>query len=118
MRFLNVVLGAAAVTSVAAAPTTSSETSVAKRKSKFLFTGVNESGAEFGSGNLPGTLGTDYTWPVHSTIDVRKTSSKQESNILTEPVVDSDRKGLQHLPSANFDVRQLSDSRQRKSGQI
>lgn len=73
MRFLNVVLGAAAVTSAVAAPTTSSETSVAKRKSKFLFTGVNESGAEFGSGNLPGTLGTDYTWPVHSTIDVRKT---------------------------------------------
>lgn len=77
MRFLNVVLGAAAVTSVAAAPTTSSETSVAKRKSKFLFTGVNESGAEFGSGNLPGTLGKDYTWPVHSTIDVRKTTWTQ-----------------------------------------
>lgn len=78
MRFLNVVLGAAAVTSVAAAPTTtSSETSVAKRKSKFLFTGVNESGAEFGSGNIPGTLGKDYTWPIHSTIDVRKTTWTQ-----------------------------------------
>lgn len=25
--------------------------------------GSNESGAEFGEGNLPGVLGTDYTWP-------------------------------------------------------
>lgn len=71
MRFLNAILGAAAITSAVAAPaSSSSETSVVKRKSKFLFTGVNESGAEFGQGNLPGTLGTDYTWPVHSTIDV------------------------------------------------
>lgn len=71
MRFLDVLLGAVAVTSAVAAPTTGSDAPVTKRKSKFLFTGVNESGAEFGSGNLPGTLGTDYTWPVHSTIDVR-----------------------------------------------
>lgn len=72
MRFLDVLLGAVAVTSAAAAPTTSSDATVAKRKSKFLFMGVNESGAEFGQGNLPGTLGMDYTWPVHSTIDVRE----------------------------------------------
>lgn len=25
--------------------------------------GVSESGAEFGESNIPGTLGTDYTWP-------------------------------------------------------
>lgn len=72
MRFLDVLLGTVAVTLAVAAPTTSSEAPVEKRKSKFLFTGVNESGAEFGQGNLPGTLGTDYTWPVHSTIDVRE----------------------------------------------
>lgn len=76
MRFVNVVLGAVAVTSAVAAPTTttsgSSSNAVQKRKSKFLFTGVNESGAEFGQGKYPGTLGTDYTWPVHSTIDVRR----------------------------------------------
>lgn len=77
MRFLNVLLGATAVTSAVAAPTTSSDTAVAKRKSKFLFTGVNESGAEFGSGNLPGTLGKDYTWPVHSTIDVSEAARLQ-----------------------------------------
>lgn len=30
--------------------------------------GVNESGAEFGSGKFPGVLGTDYIWPDTSTI--------------------------------------------------
>lgn len=44
-----------------------------KRVSKFAFFGVNESGGEFGSA-LPGQLGTDYTWPVTSTIDVRNGS--------------------------------------------
>lgn len=34
--------------------------SVNKKGSNFWFAGVNESGAEFGSGNIPGTLGTDY----------------------------------------------------------
>jgi endoglucanase len=35
-----------------------------KRVKNFKWFGVNESGAEFGAGNLPGTLGKDYTWPV------------------------------------------------------
>ncbi len=35
-----------------------------KRVKNFKWFGMNESGAEFGSGNLPGTEGTDYTWPV------------------------------------------------------
>lgn len=30
--------------------------------------GANEAGAEFGSGNIPGELGTDYIWPSTSTI--------------------------------------------------
>lgn len=30
--------------------------------------GANEAGAEFGSGNIPGDLGTDYIWPSTSTI--------------------------------------------------
>lgn len=42
---------------------------LSKRKN-FLFAGVNESGAEFGTGDIPGVLGTDYTWPVTSSIDV------------------------------------------------
>ena len=73
MRFIELLLGAAAITSVLAAPTTDvASTSVAKqrRKSKFQFTGVNESGAEFGNKNLPGQQGKDFTWPVKPTIDV------------------------------------------------
>lgn len=78
MRFLATLLGAAAVASVLAAPAApdaaaTTTTKPNKRKSKFLFTGVNESGAEFGSGALPGQLNKDYTWPAKSTIDVGKT---------------------------------------------
>ena len=40
-----------------------------KRASKLQFFGVNESGPEFGEGNLPGTYGKDYIWPTLSTID-------------------------------------------------
>ncbi|ESK89100.1 glycoside hydrolase family 5 protein [Moniliophthora roreri MCA 2997] len=35
----------------------------------FTYFGVNESGAEFGNQNIPGELGTDYTWPSPSSID-------------------------------------------------
>lgn len=72
MRFLELLLGAAAVTSVLAAPAQDAATSNTKqkRKSKFQFTGVNESGAEFGSGSIPGQLNKDYIWPAKSTIDV------------------------------------------------
>ncbi|RJE23951.1 fCBD [Aspergillus sclerotialis] len=35
----------------------------AKRASSFMWFGSNESGAEFGENNLPGTLGKDYIWP-------------------------------------------------------
>lgn len=56
--------------------------SVNKKRSNFWFAGVNESGAEFGSGNIPGTLGTDYTWPVTSTIDVNCGAHVIEACIL------------------------------------
>ncbi|KAJ6032218.1 hypothetical protein N7540_002950 [Penicillium herquei] len=39
-----------------------------KRDSSFVWFGVSESCAEFGSGNIPGVLGTDYIWPDTSTI--------------------------------------------------
>lgn len=72
MRFLDILLGAALVAPVFAAPTQDAVASSQKqkRKSKFQFTGVNESGAEFGSGSLPGQLNKDYIWPAKSTIDV------------------------------------------------
>ncbi|KAJ8455164.1 hypothetical protein ONZ45_g10336 [Pleurotus djamor] len=36
---------------------------------KFKYFGVNQSCAEFGENNIPGVLGTDYTWPSPSSID-------------------------------------------------
>lgn len=81
MRFFDVLLGVVTITAAVAAPT-SSDTAVAKRKSRFLFTGVNESGAEFGQANSPGQLNKDYTWPVHSTIDVSE-ATVIESGIKT-----------------------------------
>ncbi|KAI0077311.1 endoglucanase [Panus rudis PR-1116 ss-1] len=38
-------------------------------RTKFKYFGVNESGAEFGNNVVPGTLGTDYTWPSPSSVD-------------------------------------------------
>uniref|UniRef100_A0A0W0FPM0 cellulase n=1 Tax=Moniliophthora roreri TaxID=221103 RepID=A0A0W0FPM0_MONRR len=35
----------------------------------FTYLGVNESSAEFGNQNIPGELGTDYTWPSPNSID-------------------------------------------------
>ncbi|KAK3377369.1 glycoside hydrolase family 5 protein [Lasiosphaeria ovina] len=72
MRFLDVLVGAAAMGSALAAPTgeaSTPTTKTSKRASKFQFDGVNQSGAEFGNKDLPGQLGKHYTWPVHSSID-------------------------------------------------
>ncbi|KAJ5711457.1 hypothetical protein N7488_005613 [Penicillium malachiteum] len=40
----------------------------AKRDSSFVWFGTSESGAEFGSEDIPGVLGTDYIWPDTTTI--------------------------------------------------
>ncbi|KAG8919258.1 hypothetical protein FRC02_001786 [Tulasnella sp. 418] len=37
---------------------------------KFKYYGVNQSCAEFGHDSIPGVLGTHYTWPATSSIDV------------------------------------------------
>lgn len=71
MKFLNILLGAAAAGSALAAPACDATAPKDKRASKFKFVGVNQSGAEFGKDSLPGQLGKHYTWPVKSTIDVR-----------------------------------------------
>ena len=69
MKFLNILLGAAATGSALGAPSATTTTKE-KRVSKFKYVGVNQSGAEFGRDTLPGQLGKHYTWPVKSTIDV------------------------------------------------
>ncbi|KAI1381573.1 glycoside hydrolase family 5 protein [Hypoxylon crocopeplum] len=65
MRFVHLLAGAAAVSGAVAVPT---KTKTKKQDSPFLFTGVSESGAEFGNLALPGQLGKDYTWPDHTAI--------------------------------------------------
>ncbi len=87
MRLLDLLLlSAAALPSALAAPakrddvssttptptTTTATTTMERRKSKFQFVGVNQSGAEFGNKNLPGKQDKDWTWPVKSTIDVSR----------------------------------------------
>jgi endoglucanase len=38
-------------------------------RGQILYTGVNLSGAEFGATNLPGTFGTDYTYPTDAEVN-------------------------------------------------
>ncbi|KAF7588446.1 hypothetical protein BBP40_005710 [Aspergillus hancockii] len=63
MRIGNLIMAASAAGLVHAYPTREMK----KRGSGFTWFGVSESGAEFGS-SIPGTLGTDYTWPDTSKI--------------------------------------------------
>ncbi|KAJ6513190.1 endoglucanase [Mycena sanguinolenta] len=53
-------------TTTSTAPPTSSSCA---NRTKFKFFGVNESGAEFGNTVIPGTWGTDFTFPAPSSID-------------------------------------------------
>ncbi|KAF7561060.1 hypothetical protein G7046_g3063 [Stylonectria norvegica] len=43
--------------------------SPSRRAGKFLFTGANEAGGEFGGSTFPGVLGKDYIWPDPNAID-------------------------------------------------
>ncbi|KAK6955403.1 hypothetical protein Daesc_003040 [Daldinia eschscholtzii] len=62
MRFVDLLIAAATVSAVAV------PTPTKKRAGTFQFTGVSESGAEFGNQAIPGRLGKDYTWPDHNAI--------------------------------------------------
>ncbi|KAF5382103.1 hypothetical protein D9615_004377 [Tricholomella constricta] len=50
-------------------PTSTNPAGCSGTLTKFKYFGVNESGAEFGNGKIPGVLGTDYIWPAPSSID-------------------------------------------------
>ena len=63
MRLCSIFIAVAALGLTQAKP-------LSKRVKSFKFFGINESGAEFGNGNLPGTLGTDYTFPSNISISV------------------------------------------------
>lgn len=70
------VLALKVTTAFGAAMTTTTATAnvSCSGATKFELFGVNESGAEFGSTTIPGVLGTDYTWPVTTSIDVSGSS--------------------------------------------
>ena len=73
--FLSSAIGLAAATGVLGAATATSAASVTcPGATPFEFFGVNESGAEFGNTVIPGTLGTDNTWPQTTSIDVSATT--------------------------------------------
>lgn len=58
MHFSSLLTLAGTVALAAAAPS-----NIEKRANNFQFFGVSESGAEFGEGTIPGTLGKQYIWP-------------------------------------------------------
>lgn len=71
-----------AVTTAAKTSATSSVTTAAAT-GKFKWLGVDESGAEFGSGNIPGTWGKDFIFPSNSTLDVSSVSLDYLVRLLT-----------------------------------
>lgn len=92
MRFSTCLLAAGTASLALAAPL---EGRPSKRASKLKFFGVNESGPEFGTSNLPGTLGTDYVWPTLSTIDtfVNKGMNIFRVNVLMERLIPTSMTG-------------------------
>ncbi|OQE27895.1 hypothetical protein PENFLA_c005G04524 [Penicillium flavigenum] len=76
MKFTNIVLAASAATVACAYPRgrdavpSKQSADIKKRANGFTWLGVSESGAEFGEGNIPGTLEKDYTWPKTSQIQI------------------------------------------------
>ncbi|KAI0010563.1 glycoside hydrolase family 5 protein [Xylariaceae sp. FL0662B] len=91
MRLIDLFVGATAVTGAVAAP----KKSIKKRQSAFEYTGVNESGAEFGNTALPGQLDKDYTWPVESAIStfIEKGMNTFRIPIMMERVIPDELTG-------------------------
>ncbi|KAI4834143.1 glycoside hydrolase [Aureobasidium sp. EXF-8845] len=75
---------------------------------KLQFVGINESGPEFGEGNIPGRLGTDYTWPDIGSIGtfVNKGYNSFRVNFLMERLVPDQMTGS---PNAAY-LRNLTDT--------
>ena len=64
MKFAQIIMAASAATMACAYPTKQSA-DVQKRANGFTWFGVSESGAEFGTNNIPGTAGSDYLSLIH-----------------------------------------------------
>ncbi|KAL4889352.1 glycoside hydrolase superfamily [Aspergillus ambiguus] len=86
-----------------------------KRETGFTWFGVNESGAEFGEGNIPGTLGTDYTWPDTSKIQTLRSAGMNIFRVpfLMERLVPDDMTGTPdstYLQALKKTVTAITDS--------
>jgi endoglucanase len=66
------------------------------------YAGVNLSGAEFGQGNLPGTFGSDYTYPTQAEVDYFRSKGM---NIIRLPFR---WERLQHTNNIALDATELS----------
>ncbi|KAL7624309.1 hypothetical protein AAE478_005869 [Parahypoxylon ruwenzoriense] len=91
MRFVDLLVVATTLSGAVAVPA-----KTRKRDGAFQFTGVSESGAEFGNMALPGQLGKDYIWPDHNAISVSELL--QRVRFAANFREDFDPEGLQYLP--------------------
>ncbi|KAJ5747665.1 uncharacterized protein N7511_009361 [Penicillium nucicola] len=119
MKFTNIVLAASAASLAAAYPrgrdVLPAKQSIKKRGTGFKWVGVSESGAEFGPGNTPGTLGTDYTWPETSQIKILRDAGMNVFRVpfLMERLVPSSMTGTTdatYLASLKTTVEFITDS--------
>ncbi|KAL3424506.1 endoglucanase 3 [Phlyctema vagabunda] len=78
--------------------------STASKNGTLQWLGANQSGAEFGQTNIPGVLGTDYTWPTTSAI---QTMIDQGMNIFRVPILME--RIAQGTMTASLDATYLGD---------
>ncbi|KAI2689571.1 CAZyme family GH5 [Penicillium roqueforti] len=121
MKFTNIVLAASAATVACAYPRTRDvvptrqSANIKKRANGFTWVGVNESGAEFASGSIPGTLNTDYTWPKTDQIQILRDAGMNIFRVpfLMERLVPSSMTGTAdatYLAALKTTVQFITDS--------
>ncbi|KAI5245174.1 glycoside hydrolase [Aureobasidium subglaciale] len=95
MHISSLLLAAGSASAVLSQPLTRLGQRAVNTSGKLQFVGINESGPEFGEGNIPGKLGTDYTWPDLSTIStfVGKGMNTFRVNFLMERLVPNQMTG-------------------------
>jgi len=95
MHLSSFLLAAGSASIVLSQPLTRLSQRAASSSGKLQFVGINESGPEFGEGNIPGKLGTDYTWPDLGSVGtfVNKGYNSFRVNFLMERLVPNQMTG-------------------------
>jgi endoglucanase len=95
MHLPSLLLAAGSVSIVLSQPLTRFGDRATSSSGKLQFVGINESGPEFGEGNIPGRLGTEYTWPDLGSIGtfVNKGYNSFRVNFLMERLVPNQMTG-------------------------